>query len=214
MSNDVWLKPQFGNDYIERNPITDESIQARCIYFSNVLNVIKNEGRGEFPAEVLEVGAGQGQNMMALERIVKAADLRTKLEATEPFEGARTLLRKNLSITNIYDFPDMLPVLPLPSYSKELVFTCGVLIHVQSADLIPAMRELYRVSSRYLLSLEYFSPIERKVAYHGEDDALFLRDYGSIWMDNFKLKLVCFGFCWKRVTKMDNITWFLFEKVH
>ena len=213
MGNNLWVS-QFGNDYIERNPITDESIQARCIYFSNILNIIKNEGRGDFPAEAIEIGAGQGQNMMALERIIKAAEIKTKLEATEPYEPARVQLRKNLSITNIHEFGDMLPVLPLPSHTKELVFTSGVLIHVPTDELIPSMRELYRVSSRYVLSMEYFSPVERKVAYHGNDDALWLRDYGSIWMDNFKLKLLGFGFCWKRITKMDNITWWLFEKVH
>jgi hypothetical protein len=214
MGNNLWLKPQFGSDYIERNPITDEAIQARCIFFSNVLNIIKSDGRGDFPAEILEVGAGQGQNIVSLEKIVKVAEIKTKLEACEPYEPARAILRKNLSITNIHEFGDMLPVLPLPSYSKELVFTSGVLIHVPSNELIPSMRELYRVSSRYILCMEYFSPVERRISYHGEEDALWLRDYGSVYLDNFKLKLLGFGFCWKRVTLMDNVTWFLFEKVH
>lgn len=214
MGNPLWLQ-QFGNEYAERNPITEEQTQARCIYFSNILHILRKEGGSlDFPKELLEVGAGQGQNLIALEKIIQAAGIKVALEATEPFAEARALLKRNVTMTKVHDTDTMLPVLDMPDYSKELVMTCGVLIHVPTSDLLPSMRELYRVSSRYILAMEYFSPVERKVSYHGSEDALWLRDYGSIYMDNFKLKLVGFGFCWKRVTHMDNVTWWLFEKVN
>jgi pseudaminic acid biosynthesis-associated methylase len=205
---------KLGDDYTDRNAINDEQTQARCMYFSNVLNLIRVEG-GDFPKEILEVGANQGQNIVALEHIIQAAGLKIKLDATEPNVKARGMLTKNATMTNIHTFDQLLPAtMPIDSYSKELVFTSGVLIHVPTSELIPSMRELYRVSSRYILCMEYFSPVERSVTYHGEAEALWLRDYGSIYMDNFKLKLVGYGFCWKRVTKIDNVTWWLFEKVN
>lgn len=213
MDNKLWLRA-FGDDYVDRNPVTEEQISSRCIYFSNILNVIKNDGRGDFPAEILEVGAGQGINLVALERIIHAADLKIKLYALEPNEKAREILKKSVNNVNVYETKDMLPTLDIGSHSKELVFTMGVLIHVPSDILIPSVRELYRISSRYILCAEYFSPVERKIPYHGHDDALWLRDYGGVYMDNFKLKLLGWGFCWKRITKMDDLTWFLFEKVN
>lgn len=215
MGNKLWLS-QFGNDYHERNEVRDDLVNKRCIYFTNILNIIKNDSSSqEFPKEILEVGAGKGQNMMALERINAQAGLGIKLYCTEPNEVARVELHKNAPTAELHATLDMLPTtLPYDSHSKELVFTSGVLIHVPTAELIPSMRELYRVSSRYILAMEYFSPSERKLPYHNQDDALWLRDYGATYLDNFKLKLLGFGFCWKRITQLDDITWWLFEKVN
>ena len=42
---------------------------------------------------------------------------------------------------------------------------------------------------------------------------LFKRDFGSFWWDLYPdLKLVDYGFFWKRVAGLDDFTWWLFEK--
>ena len=42
---------------------------------------------------------------------------------------------------------------------------------------------------------------------------LFKRDFGALWMDRFHgLRIVDYGFFWKRATGLDNLTWWLFEK--
>ena len=51
------------------------------------------------------------------------------------------------------------------------------------------------------------------IPYRGHTDALWRRDYGSIWLDNFT-DLHCQGaiFAWKRMTGLDNLTFWVFEK--
>jgi hypothetical protein len=51
------------------------------------------------------------------------------------------------------------------------------------------------------------------VRYRDQDEALFKRDFGSYWLDNFSdLRTLGYGFQWKRVTGLDNVNWWLFRK--
>ena len=94
----------------------------------------------------------------------------------------------------------------------DIVFTCGVLIHIHPENLLDAMKEIYRVSKKYIVCAEYFSDKDEEINYHGEDGLLFKKDFGSFYLDNFpNLKLIDYGFSWKRVTGMDNLTWWIFE---
>ena len=73
--------------------------------------------------------------------------------------------------------------------------------------------EIFRVSSRYILCIEYFSPDPVTIHYRGHDDLLFKRDYGGLWLDWYPvLEHVADGFFWKRTTGLDNVNWWLFRK--
>ena len=75
------------------------------------------------------------------------------------------------------------------------------------------MREIHRVSRRYIACVEYFADSPEEVTYRGESGRMWRRDYGSAYMDLFSLKLLGNGFFWKREGYPDNLTWWLFEKV-
>ena len=75
------------------------------------------------------------------------------------------------------------------------------------------MREIHRVSSKYVFCSEYFSPKAETISYRGETDLLFKNDFGSLYLDLFPdLRLVDYGFFWRRTTVMDDCTWWLFRK--
>ena len=58
-----------------------------------------------------------------------------------------------------------------------------------------------------------FSDKPVETPYRDHSDVLFKRDFGGFWLDNFPhLRVVSYGFAWKRVTGLDNLTWWLFEK--
>jgi len=95
-----------------------------------------------------------------------------------------------------------------------MVFTCGMLIHVSPKDILPAVKNIYDMSTKYILVMEYFSAEEREVKYRGQDEALWTRDYGSLFQDNYPLHCIGYGFLWKPITHFDNVTWWLFEKAH
>ena len=103
--------------------------------------------------------------------------------------------------------------MPLESSSIDLVFTSGVLIHIAPEDLYTSCSEIYRVSSKYIVSVEYFNPTPVELSYRGHDGVLFKRDFGSFWIENFpNLKVLDYGFFWKPITGLDNLTWWLFRK--
>ncbi|MBX9633924.1 MAG: hypothetical protein K2X44_02990, partial [Magnetospirillum sp.] len=103
--------------------------------------------------------------------------------------------------------------IPLADGAVELAFSSGVLIHIHPDDLLQSCREIHRVSSRYVVCVEYFSDKPEEINYRGHTGVLFKRDFGSFWMDNFPdLQLLDYGFAWKRITGLDNLTWWIFEK--
>ena len=102
---------------------------------------------------------------------------------------------------------------PLADGSVELAFTTGVLIHVDPSLLEATVREIHRVTSRFIFCAEYFSPKPETITYRGESDLLFKNDFGSVYLDLFEdLELVDYGFFWRRTTVMDDSNWWLFRK--
>jgi len=160
------------------------------------------------PGSALEVGAASGLNLRALKRL---GDL--DLWAVEPNQQARTILGQEvLEPDHVLD--GTLAELPLADGAVELAYTSGVLIHVPDDELETAYRELHRVSSRWLVSLEYFAPSCQSISWRGQDDILFKRDYGSPWLDLFDdVELVADGWFWNRTTGLGDLTWWIFQKV-
>jgi pseudaminic acid biosynthesis-associated methylase len=159
-------------------------------------------------ARVLEVGTNVGMNLEALVRVTDVrlfgVDLNNSalatLRATPALAGrARVVAAEGQA-------------LPWTDASMDLVFTCGVLIHVHPADLAQTAREIVRVSRRYVLCAEYFSPQPETIEYRGRSDLLFKRDFGGFFLDHCpELRLVDYGFFWKRL-EFDDLNWWLFER--
>lgn len=193
----TWQGP-FGDAYTERNKADEAAINQRCRAFAQIL------GHTPDPANILEVGANVGINCHALSRVSAA-----EIHAVEPNETAFATLREHLGsrAQNTSAFE-----LPYRDSSIDLVFTSGVLIHIPPDRLRDACAEMFRVSRRYILALEYFSKEPIDIPYRGQDGILFKRDFGGYWIDNFQLDTVANGFFWERTTGLDDVHWWLFEK--
>jgi pseudaminic acid biosynthesis-associated methylase len=191
MSNLELWKGKFGNEYHQRNIIVKPDIEARTKMWRYILN------KTHFCESILEIGAGQGINLIAINN-----------------DAARNSLQYlNLPLRSISD--SSITELPFGNNSMELVFTSGVLIHVPREHLIKAFDEMYRVSSKYIVMIEYFSPTPRHISYHGKDNVLWTDDYGSLFWSRHEcnVELVDYGFEWKCVTGLDNLTWWIYRKV-
>lgn len=199
----VW-RGSFGDAYVDRNKATAENIELVENAFTQILNKLPDG----LPSSILEVGANIGINLRAIKRLTGA-----QLYAAEPNEKARKILFEDDVVPSNHIFDAVAADLPFGDRSIDLVFTSGVLIHVPPEEIKSAYAEIYRVSSRYILSLEYFSPTPEAKTYRGRNDLLFKRDYGGLWLDNYPdLILVADGFFWKRTTGLDNLNWWLFQK--
>ncbi len=199
----MW-RGDFGNDYIERNRATEERIRTRVRAYGEILA----HTAGSPPQSILECGCNIGLNLRALRHLTGAT-----LMAIEPNSRARQIAADDAVLAAEHLYDATLARLPLQDASVDLVFTSGVLIHVPPDDLERAYHEMYRVSSRYLLTIEYFSPKPEVIPYRGQDDLLFKRDFGGTWLDLYpSLEPLAQGFFWKRTTGMDDVTWWLFRK--
>jgi pseudaminic acid biosynthesis-associated methylase len=189
----LWAS-KFGDEYTQR-PQT--SVEDRIGVWASLIPYSCQS--------ILEVGANVGANLEAIGQFSEA-----RLYATEPNDEARKELYQ-LPLNCVT--PDYADMLDFPNEAMDLVFTSGVLIHVPPDKLIPSMREIHRVSRRWIIAAEYFAPQEEMIPYRGTKDTLWRRDYGSLYLDTFS-DLQCLGclFAWKRITGLDNLTFWVFEK--
>ena len=192
---------EFGDEYVRRNRGA-KAVAASTVHFSKILS------RTQKVQSVLELGANIGLNMMALRHLLPNA----KLSAVEINELAAAELKANVSdvdvrVTSILEFQ--------PDISWDLVFTKGVLIHI-NPDKLPDVYDLmYQASSRYLLVSEYYNPSPVEISYRGHSGKLFKRDFAGEILDRYPdLQLIDYGFAYHRDPNFpqDDLTWFLMEK--
>jgi pseudaminic acid biosynthesis-associated methylase len=211
-NTDEWTG-RFGLEYQIRNASSWPNIKNRARLFGDIFQAMENANKTNpspqpFPASVIEVGGGCGDNLRAIDMIYERSRQPIRLMSCEPNETARKWMTDVATVQ-----PGDLSALPYADNAADLVFTSGVLIHVPPADLPRALSEIYRVSKRWILSIEYYNNVPEEIEYRGKSGMLWRRDWGEAWLEQFPtLKHIGNGFAWKRITGLDNVTFFLFEK--
>jgi len=195
---------EFGDRYTERNAASTDAVRGRTRVWAEVFRHIV----GDMPASALEVGPNVGLNLRGIQALAPM-----DLWGIEPNPAARERLVADGVLPADRVIEGFGHEIPMADRSVELAFTSGVLIHVDPSLLERTMREIHRVSSKYVFCSEYFSPKVETISYRGETDLLFKNDFGSLYLDLFPdLRLVDYGFFWRRTTVMDDCTWWLFRK--
>ena len=198
---EVFWQSDFGDEYSDRNR-GDKWVAANAAFFSKVL--YQTHGIDT----VLELGANIGLNLMAIKQLLPDA----KLSAVEINERAAAELASNVPgldvhLKSILEFE--------PTMSWDLVFTKGVLIHINPETLPDVYKLMYECSNRYLLVSEYYNPQPVEISYRGHAGKLFKRDFAGELLDAFpSLDLVDYGFVYHRDPNFpqDDMNWFLLEK--
>jgi len=192
----IWAT-QFGDQYTERNT---PNVPARVQLWKMI-----------FPrgcASVLEVGANSGQNLEAISQISDC-----DMYACEPNALARAMLEAKEIVPPHSITADYADKIGFPDKVADLVFTSGVLIHIPPEKLERSMREIHRCAKRWIVCGEYFAPSEEMIRYRGKDNAMWRRDYGSLYLEQFPdLKCITTLFAWKPMTGLDNQTFWVLEK--
>lgn len=138
---------------------------------------------------VLEIGSNQGHNLDMIRSIYH--EKRKNSLGFAPISVLGVEINKEVAsrstvptvICSAYQTP-------LLDRMYGLVFTSGVLIHLE--DTLKAMKEIFRLSGKYILSIEYFDDKERKIEYR---DGVYCsaKPFDRLWLDNFDLGLVELG---------------------
>ncbi len=198
-------KGKFGEDYIDRNLLTEEKKKDGTEGFKRIFSGIQVES-------VLEVGSNIGNNLHFLRAVLGDG---VKIFSVEPNEKAYNILTSESGpkVDQAWNCDGF--SLPVEDGAVDLAFTAGVLIHVDPDDLPDITGEIVRASRRYVLCIEYFSHTPEALSYRDHEGLLFKRDFGAFYLDQYpQLKIRDYGFLWKReLPVFDNVNWWLFEKV-
>lgn len=187
---------EFGQSYTLRNSQVDERAGR---YHNDLCQRLRVKN-------VLEVGCNLGLNLTHIDRAdgVTAVGIDINPQALQ-------LAQKRLDDSKLVTACAY--QLPFPDDAFDLVFTCGVLIHLCPDDLPLALGEIGRVSRRFVWIGEYAADELTEVPYRGMDGALFKCDFGRMAESlNPQLSEIEHGFLAKGATPFDDLTWWLFEQ--
>jgi pseudaminic acid biosynthesis-associated methylase len=174
-TEEFWQGP-FGDEYLERNKI---DYRTREEFWRSAIEYTR-------PSSVLEVGCNRGHNLMAIQAVdntveTRGIDINANAVREACGNGVAAQLASVGNITNLYG-----------RGSQDLVFTCGVLIHIAPEDLEAAMRAIVQTSAKYVLAVEYEAEQEEGVTYRGHEGKLWKRPFGKLY-GNLGLDLLAYG---------------------
>ena len=191
---------EFGNGYLNRND-SEQLVVSRMFHFGRFLRSAPHV------KSIMELGCNIGLNLQALNRINRNFEL--SAYEINPIAAGKA---KELNVAEI-TCDTIINKIELDK-TFDLTFTSGVLIHIDPAHLENVYQNLYDLSARYILVNEYYNPTPVMVEYRGAKDKLFKRDFAGELIDRFNLRLLDYGFLYRRDNYFprDDSNWFLLEK--
>jgi pseudaminic acid biosynthesis-associated methylase len=208
---DFW-KGDFGRDYTDRNSFRPDEWNALYTSLYGKTKIQMNsEFIGHLPKDsrILEVGCNTGMQLSGLQ-VMGFTNL-WGIELQEyAVEKARSFTR-GINIIQGSGFD-----IPFKDGYFDMVFTCGVLIHIAPMDLPVFLKEMYRCTSNYIWGFEYYSDGFEEIKYRGNDGFLWKGDYVKFFLDTFQnIRLVLKKFYpYISEAEKGNVDcMYLFEKV-
>jgi pseudaminic acid biosynthesis-associated methylase len=175
----VWTG-EFGKQYTERNRFAN-STEFNAIYknrYGRTRDDINLEWCGSLPRDIriLEVGANIGYQLQSFQRLGFQNLFGIEIQRYCIEDAKR--LTKGIDIVEASAFD-----IPFKDQCFDLVFTNNVLIHIAPNDLPMALREIVRVSRKYILGFEYFADQFTEINYHGKDNLLWKANYCALYQE-------------------------------
>lgn len=195
---DFWAG-EFGGDYINRNN-SEELLFSKVAMWSDILRSANSI------TSVKEFGCNIGLNLLALNKLnpkLRLSGIEINAEAAKQAEEL-----------NIADVTNGTILEKIEGEKYDLTFTVGVLIHINPEKLKFVYDNLVNKSNRYVMVAEYYNPSPVSINYRGNEETLFKRDFAGELIEQYGLKLIDYGFIYKRDNwaPQDDINWFLLEK--
>jgi len=165
----------FGKDYTDRNPHNPEEMNK---LYEALYGVTRRELNVDFlgsmdkDIRILEVGANVGTQLQALQSLGFTNLYGVELQAYAVEEAKKMTRNINIIQASAFD-------LPFKDEYFDMVYTSGVLIHINPDDIDKAFSEMNRVSKRYIWGFEYFDETYQAVPYRGQDNLLWKADFGG-----------------------------------
>lgn len=193
---DLW-GGEFGDAWADRN--LDYAYDVRKPFWDGLMERFA-------PSRVLDIGCNAGGNLRWIaphlgENDAYGVDInRHSLDLIHEY-----VPNANVLVSGAAD-------LPFRDGFFDFVFTVGVLVVVPEDTIQQAMREMARVSSRYVMCMEMYAPELTTIAHREIDRGLFKRDYATAFPEAVPgLTLVDTGYMGPE-DGFDSLNWWVFEK--
>jgi pseudaminic acid biosynthesis-associated methylase len=199
----------FGKEYTQRNAMSLDEVDELYLKNYGVTRTDLNKSflnRFSRSIKILEVGSNIGNQLMLLQKMGF-----NNLYGIEPQREAIELSKSRSVGINIIEGSAF--DIPFKDRYFDLVFTSGVLIHIEPKNIKKAIKEIYRCSKRYIWGFEYYSEKYENIVYRGKGNLLWKANFPKIYMDTFSdLKLLKINFI--KYKDSDNVdVMFLLKKI-
>lgn len=191
----------YAKEYIKKNQSFDKALGAQA--WKLMLDQARDVD------SLLECGCNIGRNLLFLNEVLP----QTRKSIIEISKPAFDFVASEFTLESAFN--GSIVESDFDPETFDLVFSMGVLIHIHPDHLLANMDKMFGYSKKYILMGEYFNRTPVMLEYQGQPNKLFKRDFGKLFIENFKVALVDYGFLWGYLydaAGFDDITWWLFER--
>ena len=156
---------------------TDENVgiiqddQSKFIYFLSVAIGAK---------KICEVGCNIGNNLSDFPKDSQVYGIDMSEYALEKAKNRYPSFKFKVANMN---------KIPFENSYFDLVFTRGVLIHIPSSEIDAGLKEMVRVSKKWIMNLEYFGKDGEMIEWSRGDELLWYRNMKERW-NNFDVDII------------------------
>lgn len=176
---ETWAS-DFGAEYTDRNIYDPEELNQ---YYKRLYGITRSEMNARFlndlnltDKRILEVGCNVGNQLRLLQQ--QGCKNLWGIELQEyAVEKAKNL---TTGINIIHGVGDDIP---FKDGYFDLVFTSGVLIHINPNQIQKIMQEIYRCTSMYIWGHEYFADKYTEINYRGQENLLWKTDFAKLYTE-------------------------------
>lgn len=176
----VWLS-SFGKEYTERNAIKFDKMEA--LYTDNY-GFTRSDLNERFMAGIdkssliLEVGSNVGNQLLCLQKAGFRNLFGIELQSYAVELSKQRTHNINIIQGSAFD-------IPFKDKYFDLVFTSGVLIHINPLDITKVLSEIHRCSKSNIWGFEYYSDNYVEVPYRGQTNLLWKADFARQYLERF-----------------------------
>jgi pseudaminic acid biosynthesis-associated methylase len=173
---------KFGAEYTDRNTLSLDELDK--LYLNNY-GISRNTLNNEFlkdiiinSARVLEVGSNIGNQLLMLQKMGFNNLYGIELQRYAIKIAQQRAQNIHFCQGSVYD-------MPFKDNFFDLVFTSGLLIHINPINIKIALKEIYRCTNNYIWGFEYWSDNYTEVRYRGNKEMLWKTDFGKLYLETF-----------------------------
>jgi pseudaminic acid biosynthesis-associated methylase len=166
----------FGNSYITRNLKNPDQIYDGNITIENIFEeFFQNMDKS---SKILELGCNIGLKLSLLHKMGFS-----DLSGVELNETAFNAAKKNNPSIKFYN--SSIEKFEPSEGEYDLVFTSGVLIHINPNSINLILDKIVNLSKKYIFGFEYFSEKLEEITYRGHSNVLWKQNFPLLFTQRF-----------------------------